>query len=107
MKILSVDELLNMTGEELDILDGRVRSNAVAVDDECIVIKIPETNDVYEIERARLKTPEQALDWIHQLSEKPWMWKNDKQIAQFSDQSCVVKEKAHPRTEVIVEKLEI
>lgn len=35
------------------------------------------------------------------------VWKNDKQVAQFSDQSCVVKEKAYPRTEVIIEKLEV
>lgn len=34
------------------------------------------------------------------------VWKNDKQIAQFSDQSCVVKESAYPRTEVIIERLE-
>lgn len=34
------------------------------------------------------------------------VWKNDRQIAQFSDQSCVVSEKAYPRTEVIIERLE-
>ena len=102
MKILSVDELLNMTGEELDILDGRVRSNAVAVDDECIVIKLTV--------QAYIKGNLPDLDAVHTAvmdALEGVVWKNDKQIAQFSDQSCVVKEKAHPRTEVIVEKLEI
>jgi len=52
----------------------RKEKRKVKKDGDYISIEIPEcSGSTYDIPMDRLTNPNQALDWIHQLSSKTWM----------------------------------
>lgn len=72
-------------------------------------IKTPLESKIKLTVQAYIKGNLPDLDAVHTAvmdALEGIVWKNDKQVAQFSDQSCVVKETLYPRTEVIIERLE-
>ena len=71
-------------------------------------IKTPLENKIKLTVKAYIKGNLPDLDAIHTAvmdALEGLAWKNDKQITQFSDQSCVQQDKNYPRTEIIIEIL--
>lgn len=73
-------------------------------------IKTPLESKIKLTVQAYIKGNLPDLDAVHTAvmdALEGIVWINDKQVTRFSEASCVIREKLYPRTEVIIERLEV
>lgn len=62
--------------------EERKRHRKAAFDGEYLTVYVG-SSFTYDIEAERIQSPQAALDWVHQLSQKTWAWEDPQIMEDF------------------------